>query len=259
MLEARQLGLSLAGQQRINNISFHAHCGELTVIVGPNGAGKSSLLKLLSGQYSPTQGQVLLAGQVLAGQNAAMLARQRAVLEQELMTPENWTSHDLIATGAYHAPHLSAQASRQAIQLSNTQAFANQAVSTLSGGERQRVHLARALCQLFASSATERYLLLDEPSSALDFAVADQLMAQIARLSRDHQIGTIAVIHDLNLAMRHADRILLMKQGEAVGFGLCRDIMQKASLEAVYGLELLELNSPDQQTRAFVPARTRHC
>lgn len=254
MLELKQASLLRHGKTILDQVSMQAYPGELCVILGPNGAGKSTLLQLLSGYRQPDQGEARLAGQRLSGQSPAQLASQRAVVEQQTSAPAGWRADELIASGGYlAAADLLPAAMQQAVMLSDSGTLLGRRADSLSGGEIQRVHLARALCQLLVSSRAERYLLLDEATSALDLAVADAMMARLRIIARELQIGVLAVMHDLNLALRHADQVVLLRDGQCLASGRTADIMQQQQLEAIYGVALAELISPDTQVRAFVP------
>jgi iron complex transport system ATP-binding protein len=252
MLEARHLTLQQGGRIQIDDLSLTAACGELTLIVGPNGAGKSTLLSLLSGLVAPSGGDVRLGGQDAGRLGAKALARLRAVVEQNPGWQPGFRAQELVMMGGYLQAGQAADW-REAMRLMQCDELATRRLETLSGGERQRVHLARALLQLLRSSAPQRFWLLDEPTAALDFGLADALMARIRELASAHNIGVVAVVHDLNLALRHADRILLIENGRGAAFGPPCEIMQKDRLEALYGVRLAELASHDEQLRAFVP------
>ncbi|UTH74080.1 ATP-binding cassette domain-containing protein [Chromobacterium sp. IIBBL 290-4] len=258
MLEAQSLSLVRNGRQLLREVSLSLQPGELLMVLGPNGAGKSSLLKLLSGLWPAQEGSVRIARQAVSDMDSRELAGWRAVLEQHPAAPEGWTGQELAAAGAYHC-HADVRRVREAIQqalaATDSKQLAHRKLDKLSGGEKQRLQLARALCQLFLSDRAERYLLLDEPTSALDFAIADTLMAEVGQLCRRHQIGGLAVVHDLNLALRHADKVLLLHEGRSAGFGPRDEIMRQEKLEAVYGIRLAELTHPDASLRAFVPWR----
>ncbi|WP_047236802.1 ATP-binding cassette domain-containing protein [Chromobacterium subtsugae] len=257
MLEASRLTLRRNGRLLLQDISLALRPGELLIALGPNGAGKSSLLKLLSGLWRPDSGAIRLAGENLDDLPAAAQAGWRAVVEQHPVTPAGWTGAELVAAGAYRYPRLPSRQTREAISealaLTGAERLAARSLNELSGGELQRLQLARALCQLLLSPETERYLLLDEPTAALDFGLADELMAQVRQLCRRLQIGGLAVIHDLNLALRHADKVLLLNNGQAAGYGDNQEMMRRERLEAVYGVRLAELSHPEQPWRAFIP------
>ncbi|WP_434628525.1 ATP-binding cassette domain-containing protein [Chromobacterium sp. CV08] len=257
MLEARGLGFSRGGRRLLDGIDLTLRTGELLAVLGPNGAGKSSLLHLLSGLWRPDRGEILLAGAPLAGMGSRELAGWRAVVEQQPVAPAGWTGEELVAAGAYlHAsagPERIRPAVRLALERAGAAGLERRRLTELSGGERQRLQLARALCQLLLSERPERYLLLDEPTAAQDFAMADALMAGARTLARELDIGVLAVVHDLNLAVRHADRVLLMNDGRSAGCGGNAEMMRRERLEAVYGVRLAELGHPEQPWRAFIP------
>jgi len=237
---------------RIEDVSLQLQPGEVLALIGPNGAGKSSLLSLLSGLIAPDLGQALLGDTPLQRLNAGLLARHRAVLEQRTEVAAGFTAQEVIAMGGYLHGH--ADATAQAVALSCVDELLERRLGTLSGGETQRVLLARALAQLLGSPENERYLLLDEPTAALDIGMADGLMVQIGRIARQHRIGVLAVVHDLNLGLRHADRVALLDRGRLVACGPTAEVMQRSRLEAVYGVRLAELiHDEHEDLRAFVP------
>ncbi|WP_028534875.1 ATP-binding cassette domain-containing protein [Paludibacterium yongneupense] len=256
MLEARALTFVRQGRGLLAPVSCRTLCGEITAIVGPNGAGKSTLLGLLSGWLRPGGGGAFINGRMIADMTPRELALCRAVVEQATVCPQGLTVGDVVGMGAYRgAP--SPLAVAHALRLCQSTALAGRQMADLSGGERQRVHLARALCQLLSAPAPGRHLLLDEATSALDFGMADALFGEIRTLARQEGIGVTAVLHDINLALRHADRVLLLDGGRAVAFGPVREVMDRERLEALYDVRLAELISPDRRQRAFVPL-SRH-
>lgn len=254
MLEAQGLQLSAGGRVRVDDADFAARGGELTVVLGPNGAGKSTLLQGLSGGLKPDAGRATLDGTLLSSLPARELARRRAWLEQHPLRPEGLTALEAVATGAAALRRQAQDAAQQALTLAQCQHLAARRVETLSGGEWQRVTLARALCQLLASDyAGTRFLLLDEPSAALDLGSADALLGSLRQLAREQRLGVVAVLHDLNLALRHADRVVLMDGGRIAAAGPCAEVMQRPRLESLYGVRLAELSDEATALRAFVP------
>jgi iron complex transport system ATP-binding protein len=251
MLEAQALTYSVAGQRRVDTVSLSVRPGEVTVVLGPNGAGKSTLLALLSGLLRPDSGQVRIEGRDPARLSARELGTLRAVVEQSPGWQSGLSAAELVMMGGYLAA--TAADWHTAMQLAHCEEFAARRLETLSGGERQRVHLARALLQLLSSTAPNRYLLLDEPTAALDFGFADAMMADIRLFAAQYGIGVLAVIHDINLALRHADTVLLMANGAGAAFGTTAEVMEKGRLEAIYGVQLAELVSRETPLRAFVP------
>jgi iron complex transport system ATP-binding protein len=256
MLEACDCSYLQHGLPLLQQVSLRAAVGELTVIIGPNGAGKSTLLSLLSGSCAASSGHIRINQHDPRTTPARQLSRMRAVVEQQPGWQPGMTAAELVMMGAYQTRGALADW-RAAMQQTECEQLATRRIETLSGGERQRVHLARALLQILSSSETERFLLLDEPTAALDFGLADNLMARIHRWSRDYLIGVVAVVHDLNLTLRHADQVLLMADGRGAAFGPSAEVMQKHNLEKIYGVHLAELVSQDQLYRAFIPMANR--
>jgi iron complex transport system ATP-binding protein len=252
MLEAQNISYTVRTRRLLQEISLQAGTGELTVIIGPNGAGKSTLLSLLSGIRTAATGTIRINRQDPASLPPARLARLRAVVEQQSDRPTGMLAAELVAMGAYRVRDRQVDW-REAMRLMQCEGLAGRRMETLSGGECQRVHLARALLQILSSSEKQRFLLLDEPTAALDFGLADALLHQIRELAQQHGIGVVAVVHDLNLTIRHADKVLLLANGCSAGFGPCAEVMQKARLEATYGVHLAELISQENNLRAFIP------
>lgn len=252
MLEAREVSYEINGQRLLHPVSLCAKSGELLVIIGPNGAGKSTLLSLLSGYLPPTTGSIRINQLDPQAVSAKQLARMRSVVEQQPGWQPGLLAYEMVMMGGYLAKS-EPYAWRTAMQQLGCADLAMRSMETLSGGERQRVHLARALLQLLSSAESEQFLLLDEPSAALDFGLADSMMAHLRQLAREVGLGVVAVVHDLNLTLRHADQVLLLTEGKAAAFGPTREVMEKSRLEAIYGVRLAELVNDDQDLRAFIP------
>jgi iron complex transport system ATP-binding protein len=254
MLNLENVRRTLSASRQLGPVSLTVTPGEVLVILGPNGAGKSSLLELATGQRTPEQGEITLAGRALSHFHAAELAQHRAVVEQMARLPARFTVREIVETGAYQQPRASREKLNQVLELAGITAFAERLSDSLSGGEAQRVLLARAWYQLLASDKEERYLLLDEPTAMLDIGAADTLFRDIAAFARQESIGMLAVVHDLNLALRHADRVALLHNGLCVAVGPTAEIMQTERLENIYGVRLVELTHPEiEEWRAFIP------
>lgn len=244
-LRADKLSLTLGGQSVVDQVSLTASAGEVLAVIGPNGAGKSSLLSLLSGERRPDAGQVWIGDAELNSLSSLALARRRAVLPQTLPRAVGFSVLDIVQLG--RLPHQSGgaptpedrRAAQQALAQVGMSAFAHRRVETLSGGEHQRIHLARALAQLSDPPPdSPPVLLLDEPTSALDLGAQHQTLELAARLAHDGLV-VIVVLHDLNLAARYADRVLLMHRGRAVAPPTPPDaLLQPAILGPIYGLTL---------------------
>lgn len=213
--------------------------GGLTVILGHNGSGKSTLLKLLNGQLAPDHGQVLLQGKPVSGYPARQLAQRLAYMPQQIPQPPQLRVRELVELGRFTwrgwlrrwAPDDLARVER-AMQDTDVAHLAEHDISALSGGERQRAWLAMLLAQ--ASPC----LLLDEPSAALDLAHQYQLLTLLKQQADHKGIAVIAILHELNLALRFADRIIALRQGLIWFDGSPDQLLQHPQLQQLYNIEL---------------------
>lgn len=224
MLKIENLVCKIGRRPIVDGVSLDFQPGRLHVIVGPNGSGKSTLLKAFSGEWTPSAGTITYDGIDLARLDKLGLARRRAVMTQlpELHFP--LSVDEIVMMGRY--PHFSFRPTpkdraicEQVMLHMSIQSLSGRDYLTLSGGERQRVQFARALAQVWEAPSTgSRYLFLDEPVSSLDIHYQHQLL-QLARDLVKENIVLIAILHDLNLALHYADRMIFMKQGRIIAEG----------------------------------------
>ncbi|HET6149942.1 MAG TPA: ABC transporter ATP-binding protein [Polyangia bacterium] len=213
IVRVEALAFGYSGRDVLRGIDFRARAGEVIGLCGPNGAGKSTLLRLILGLLSPRAGRVVLCGDPVAGLERREIARRAALLMQDGPLELPLSAREVVALG--RLPHLrrfeAERASDEAaidaaMELTDTRAFADRRVTELSGGERHRVQLARALAQ------DTPLLLLDEPTASFD--VAHQLQAlQLLRAAAARGRAVLVALHDLSLAARSCDRILLLGDG----------------------------------------------
>ncbi|WP_287916317.1 heme ABC transporter ATP-binding protein [Comamonas sp.] len=229
--------------------------GRFTAILGPNGAGKSSLMSILVGLRKPLAGRVVFKGRALQQWPAAVLAQHMAFMAQDTQVAFSFTSQEVVEMGRYpHRHHPKADEAHVvqcAMQATGVMHLADREVATLSGGERARVHLARALAQAWhpLPDGSARWLLLDEPTAALDLQHQHACM-QLLRQRADQGFGVVAVLHDLNLALRYAhDVVVVPGGGQAVLMGRCQDVLTPQCIEQVWGVrgELLHMQDGVQQ------------
>ncbi|HZB38705.1 MAG TPA: ABC transporter ATP-binding protein [Beijerinckiaceae bacterium] len=237
VLAARDLGVRLGRREVLRGLDVAFRPGRLTIVVGPNGAGKTTLLRTLAGLVSPSSGNVTHGDAPVQAMARSDRARAIAYLPQNGEVSWPLPVRALVALGRLpygEAPERLTPAGRAAIEQALAQVgllgFEDRPATELSGGERGRALLARAL----ATKAP--VLLADEPVAALD--PRHQLLVLEVLRGLAHAGGVVvAVMHDLSLASRFADRILLMTGGRIVAEGAPADVLTAERLEAVFGIE----------------------
>ena len=217
-------------------------------ILGKPNAGKSTLLKLLARKNKPASGQITLDTQILDTHSTRDFARKVAYLPQSPIVPAHLSVRELVGFGRYpwHGPlgRLKAEDRariERALQLTDTQRFAERLVDSLSGGERQRVWLAMLLAQ------DSRYLLLDEPTSALDIAHQVEVLALVRKLCAELGLGVVVVLHDINLAARYCDRLVALHSGRLLVEGSPAQLMTSDTLASIYGIGMTVMPHPRAQ------------
>lgn len=221
---------------KLRDVSLHVAAGEFVGLIGPNGSGKTSLLRCAYRFAKPASGQVLLDDVDIWQQTPRWCAQRIAVVLQEFPDAFGLTVEEVVAMG--RTPHKGLfdgetahdlQLASDALAMTGLQGFESHAFATLSGGEKQRVILARALTQ------QPRLLILDEPTNHLDPRYQLELLQQVRRL----EIGTLASIHDLNLAAAFCDRLYVMDNGRIVASGTPAEVLTVALLRQVFGVDAL--------------------
>ena len=235
------LNLRVSGFDLLRDLNFVANAGEVTVVVGPNGAGKSSLLKVLVGDLVQTSGEVRLNHRELASWAVGDKAKILATLPQHSVLNFPFTAAEVVQLG--RIPHRTgiqrdAQIVDQALARVDAKYLQKRFYTQMSGGERQRVQLARVLAQICEpSSLGERFLILDEPTSAFDLA-HQQLTLALVRELAGSGIGVVMVLHDLNLAARCADKILVLDGGRIAAQGTPTEVLTVAVIDQVFGVDV---------------------
>jgi iron complex transport system ATP-binding protein len=259
MLNIENLVCRIGSRTIVDSVSLSFEPGRLHVIVGPNGSGKSTLLKAFSGERLPAAGAITYDGIDLNRIDKISLARRRAVMTQLPELHFHLSVSDIVMMGRY--PHFSFRPApndraicEQAMLHMSIQTLSDRDYLTLSGGERQRVQFARALAQIWEAPPTgSRYLFVDEPVSSLDIHYQHQLL-QLARDLVKENIVLIAILHDLNLALHYADRMIFMKQGRIVAAGDVPGIVTSALIRETFDIEARLLEDPNTNIPVIIYA-----
>ncbi len=230
----------------IRGLHFDLQQGEWLSLLGSNGSGKSTLLRLIGRLISPQGGIITLDGKAIHHQSPQAIAQKLAFLPQQQTIPPGLTVTQLVSLG--RSPHqdwwqwsLTREDQTQvdrALELTKLSDFADRAVENLSGGERQRVFLALALAQ------NPQVLLLDEPTTYLDLRYQLELLELLKNLQKTEGLSIITVLHEINLATRYSDRILLLKNGSPLEIGTPSQVINPKNLAEVFAIDAITMDTP---------------
>ncbi|MFD5871489.1 ABC transporter ATP-binding protein [Streptomyces sp. NPDC060322] len=257
-LAARGVSVGYGGRTVIEGLDVAVPSGLITTIIGPNGCGKSTLLRTLTRLLKPTAGAVVLDGEDIVTLRTREVARKLGLLPQAPVAPEGLTVADLVARGRH--PHQSwlrqwssddAAVVERALAMTGVSDLADRPVDSLSGGQRQRVWISMTLAQ-----GTD-LLLLDEPTTYLDLAHAIDVLDLVDDL---HESGrtVVMVLHDLNLAIRYSDNLVVMRAGAILAQGHPRDVVTAELLEEAFGLRAMVIDDPVGDRPLIVPIGRTH-
>jgi len=251
MLVGHDITFRVGNKELISDISASFTPGGLHLIVGPNGAGKSTLVKVLARLLRPQSGTVEYEGVDVGHASEAELAKRRAVLSQAIEIAFPLTVREVVMMGRY--PHFSGrpgptdeQMVDEVMRHFDVTEFKDRYYQSLSGGERQRVNFARVLAQLWDHTTDScRYLFLDEPLTFLDIRHQIDFMKRIRSFTKDADVVTVGVVHDLNLAARFADQILMLDGGRIVANGPPSEVLTTERISRVFGVEPTMVQTED--------------
>jgi iron complex transport system ATP-binding protein len=254
VLEARGLRLAYDKRTVIDGLDLSIDTGSVTTFLGANGCGKSTLLKAFGRILRPAEGEVLLDGAPIRGISGREVARRLAILPQSPAAPPGTSVFDLVMRG--RNPHQSwarpwtpedAEVAERAIAATGLSDVAHRDIASLSGGQRQRAWIALVVAQEAAT------LLLDEPTTFLDLTHQLEVLRLVRRINRERGATVVMVLHDLSLAARYSDRLVVLHEGGVVADGTPEEVLKPELLEQAFALRARVVPDPATGTPLVVP------
>ena len=228
----------------LRNINLEIIPGEILTIIGPNGAGKSSLIKIVSGDINPSEGEVQYGNTPLSQISLEKRSILRSVLSQSQNINFDFSVREIIEMGWINTKTSISNDNYMKLLLEVSKEcfienILNNKFKNLSGGEQKRVHLARTLFQLqnLHKFENNKYLILDEPLTNLDIFFEVKIMELIKKKARDG-LGVLVILHDLNITQKFSDKVAILKEGELKFYGNTQSVLNSNNLSNVYGLDM---------------------
>ena len=255
-LEARGVSVEIDGSRILHEVSVTVEPGQFLSLIGPNGAGKSTLIRCLAGLIPPCTGEILLDGRPLGALSRRAVARSISYVPQADARSLPFPVRTFVEMGRY--PHLGPWASpgaadmravEAALEQTDTAHLAARSMESLSGGERQRVLIAGALAQ------GGPILLLDEPTTFLDYRHQMWVVELLERLHRDQGLTVVTATHDLNWTLTVSDAVLALRDGAVAFTGATAGLFAPGRLEAIYGTRFDLITTGGRSLPLVVPAR----
>lgn len=252
--ELVDVSFSYGKEPFIEGLSAAFPHGAVTSVVGPNGCGKSTMVKLIDGILRPSAGEVLIDGAPTLACKPKERARRVAVLAQAGRPPA-MTVEQLVACGRYPYQAHQGRLSREdrdrvehALDLAGIARFRRHDLRRLSGGERQRAFVAMTLAQ------DTDTVVLDEPTTYLDIRACHELMELVRCLNREQGKTVVMVIHDLDLALRYSDRLLVMERGRATAAGTVDEVLEAGAIEHAFGVRIRKHQAAEGSAYVLFPS-----
>lgn len=241
-LEVRDLRYGYTPERQVvQGVSFSVRAGECVAVLGTNGVGKTTMLKCINRILRPQAGEVLVDGLPVHRLSERELAQRIGYVPQACEFADS-SVFDAVLLGRkpffqWDVTQRDLETVQEVLELLGLEAYAHREVNALSGGERQKVSIARALAQ------QAPVLLFDEPTSSLDLRNQLEVLDLTKQVVRQQNLAAVVILHDLNLALRFADRFLVMKEGTVRAFG-GREVVDPEMIREVYGVQaqVLEVN-----------------
>ena len=246
MLRATDVSFNYGPHAVLRRVSVDVGDEGFVGIIGPNGSGKTTLLRVLSGTLKPASGRTVLDDMDVSAVPRTLLARRMAVVAQETHLAFDYSVLEVVLMGRY--PHLGPfeiegptdiGIARDALAATGTNHLEDRQFSTLSGGEKQRVIIASALAQVRKVDGGPRgtFLLLDEPTAALDLAYQLEVAALLRDIQQQVRIGIVVSTHDLNFAAGLCRTMVMLRNGAVIAGGSTDEVLTRQNIRELYGVD----------------------
>ncbi|GAB3695123.1 ABC transporter ATP-binding protein [Corynebacterium nasicanis] len=246
--------VSLGGRSILRDVSLEIPAGQITAIIGPNGCGKSTLLRSMARVLPLEEGSIIFDGADIADLGRRELSRRVALMAQRPLIPEGITVAELVSRGRYPHQGLWSQwsaadeaAVARALAVTGLESVAERRLTELSGGQQQRVWLGLVLAQ------ETKVVLLDEPTTFLDIGHQYDLLGLVEKLRDDDGRTVVVVLHDLQQALRFADHLVVMNDGEVVSTGRPAETLDSRAVARLFGLDADIVRAGTRQDLVIVP------
>lgn len=253
-LQVENLQFGYRKELVLKGLSFNIEKGKFVSIIGPNGSGKSTLLKTLNQLYSPSQGGILIDGNNINRLKKKELARKIALVPQDTLIDYDFTVEDIVLMGRHpykgrfqKEDEKDYKIVNEVLKMTNTFHLKDRIITEISGGERQRVIIAKALAQ------KPSIILLDEPTSHLDINHQIEILSLLKKLNEEMGTTIVIVIHDVNLASRYSDEIIMLNEGKILEIGRPEKVITKKNIEFAYDLKV-EIEKNKYTNRLYLTA-----
>ncbi len=254
MIQIQNLSVNYAARRVLTDINLQVQEGEILALLGPNGSGKSTLLRAICSAIPSARGTISISAQNINSLKPAERARMISVVPQNAMLPAAFTAWETVLLG--RTPHINflgrisprdETIARAALEKVDALALADRFMGELSGGEQQRILLARALSQ------AAPILLLDEPTTYLDLQHQMSLLSLVRKLAQEEGLTILIALHDLNLAARCADRVLLLVNGQQRALGTVKQVLRADVIADAYSWPVQVIDHPFQDAPLILP------
>lgn len=255
-IKAENIKFGYMEEEILKGINFEAESGKIYSIAGPNGSGKSTFLKNMLKLLKYKSGKIEVDEENIEKIKGRKFAEIFGYVPQEGGYCKEFTVYDTVMDGRYRYFTMFGELTskdkecvERAMEMADVINLKNKKIGELSGGEKRRVLIARGIAQ------ESRFLVMDEPFSNLDIHHQLEISEVIEKIKNEDRIGIIMVVHDLNSAMQHSDKVMLIKDGTVFAFGEPKDVLSAENIKEVYGIDIITAEITGYKNGYIIPVK----